>query len=156
MITTLRDLPRIRAVHKDQIVILALGAFDIVHFGHLKYLEWAKQQGDILVVTLKSDEQISRHKGASRPVIVEQERAEIIDALKPVDYALIGAEGDLHGAAIATARALQPDVIVLGPDWGDSVIDSWRADFPQAKIVVSPPRVGPSTTAIILKIKAQP
>ncbi len=109
-----------------------------------------------MVVTLKSDEQISRHKGADRPIVPEQERVEIVDGLKPVDYALIGASGGLYEAAIATARALNPDVVVLGPDWGDNVLEAWRTEFPHVTIVVSPSRIGPSTTTIIDKIKGRP
>lgn len=150
----MQDVSRVRLMHGNQAIVLALGAFDVIHLGHLKYLEWAKQQGDILVVTLKSDEQISRHKGPDRPVIPEQERVEIVNGLRPVDYALIGAPGgDLFQAGLTTARAICPNVIVLGPDWGDSVLDAWRAEFPDATVIISPSRVGPSTTKIIDKIK---
>lgn len=155
MIISLQQLPKIRATNKSRTIVLALGSFDIIHPGHIRYLEWAKKQGDILVVTLKSDEQITAHKGPSRPVVVEQDRVEVIAALKPVDYALIGAPGDLHEAATATAQALQPDVVVLGTDWGNSVLDAWKKEFPSTLIMIDPQESIRSTTGIINKIKGQ-
>lgn len=149
-----QDISRVRITHPNKKIVLALGSFDIIHPGHIKYLEWAKQQGDILVVTLKSDEQIADHKGASRPIVSGEDRVDVVSALKPVDYALIGAPGGLHEAAVATALALDADVVVLGPDWGEKVRSSWEAEFPQKTISVAPHQSDRSTTEIIDKIKS--
>lgn len=148
-----RDIQQIRKVHPHQKIVLALGSFDIIHAGHIKYLEWAKRQGDILVVTLKSDQQIAEHKGPSRPIVSAENRVAVVSALKPVDYALIGAPGGLHEAAVATALAVDADVVVLGPDWGERVRPSWEAEFPHATIAVAPHQSDRSTTEIINKIK---
>lgn len=153
MITSLKQLPEIRAEKNNLRIVLALGAFDVIHPGHIKYLKWAKEQGDVLVVTLKSDRQISLHKGPDRPVVKEQDRVEVVESLKPVDYALIGAPGGLHEAATVTAQALQPDVVVLGPDWGHEVFNDWKIAFPNALIMIAPHQSDCSTTKIINKIK---
>lgn len=152
MTTSLASLPAIRTKYQSKRIVLALGSFDIIHTGHIEYLEWAKRQGDMLVVTLKSDEQIAAHKGTSRPIIPAIERERVVAALKPVDFALIGAEGDLYHAAIDTAKALHPDVVVLGPDWGPAVLSDWKADLPNTQIVIAPTSTEHSTTRIINKI----
>lgn len=154
MIIRFQDIQKVRKTHPHKKIVLALGSFDIVHPGHIKYLEWAKQQGDILVVTLKSDEQIADHKGPSRPIVSAQNRVAVVAALKPVDYALIGAPGGLHEAAVATALALDADVVVLGPDWGEKVRPSWEAAFSHATITVAPHQSDRSTTEIIGKIQS--
>lgn len=153
MIITVNDLPKIREDNKNKSIVLALGAFDILHPGHIKYLEWAKQQGDVLVVTLKSDEQITSHKGPTRPVVLEEDRVTVVNALKPVDYALVGASGGLQEAAFLTAQTLQPDVIVLGPDWGHSVLLAWKAEFPNTSVLIASTSSNYSTTSIINKIQ---
>lgn len=152
MVIQLDELRQVRAKTSGKIV-LTLGAFDIIHPGHISYLEWAKLQGDILVVSLKDDEQIKSHKGSSRPVISAHDRMRVVESLKPVDYALIGAPGGLFEAAVATARILQPDIVVLGPDWGRPVLADWQAKFPHMTILVAPPSTKHSTSAIIERIQ---
>ena len=138
MVIGFEDIGEVRDRHLNQRIVLAFGSFDIIHIGHIEYLEWAKSHGEVLVVTLKSDEQIAAHKGESRPVIKSDERVQVVDSLKPVDYALIGAQGGLYDGALATAEALRPDVIVLGPDWGPEVMAKWREALPSCEILVAP------------------
>src|SRR5919199_3616988 len=73
-------------------VVLANGCFDVLHVGHIRYLESAKALGDILVVGINSDEQVRAQKGEGRPVMPERERAEIIAAIRAVDYVTIFTE----------------------------------------------------------------
>ena len=152
MIIQFDQLPNIRQATAKRIVI-AFGAFDIIHPGHIKYLEWAKQQGDVLVVSLKSDEQIQATKGLTRPIVSAFDRVQVIAALKSVDYALIGAPGDLLNAAVATAKALKPDVIVLGTDWGQAVLQDWQTLFPDSTVTVAPPSSDHSTSEIVERIR---
>src|SRR2546423_9649726 len=70
-------------------VVLANGCFDILHVGHIRYLEGARALGDLLVVAINADEQVRALKGAGRPLMPERERAEIIAALRPVDLVTI-------------------------------------------------------------------
>lgn len=153
MVISFAKLADIRKENEDKRIVLALGTFDIIHPAHVAYLNAAKQHGDILVVTLKSDEQVRAHKGQTRPVIPESDRVFMIASLKPVDYALIGAEGGLYDAAIKTAKALEPDVVALAPNWGPPVLADWRRDLPDAEIVIAEHSVKGSTTAIIERIK---
>jgi cytidyltransferase-like protein len=70
-------------------IVLANGCFDLIHVGHIRYLEGARALGDVLVVGINSDEQVKQLKGASRPLTPERERAEIIAALRLVDYVTV-------------------------------------------------------------------
>ena len=149
MVIGFEDIGEVRDRHLNQRIVMALGSFDIIHIGHIGYREWAKRQGDVLVVTMKSDEQIAAHKGDSRPLIKSDERVRVVDSLKPVDYALVGAQGGLYDAALATAEALRPDIIVLGPDWGPEVMHKWRKDLPSCDILVAPRQSERSSSEII-------
>lgn len=89
MITNLNDLCKIlEKERKGKKVVLGTGTFDLFHYSHLKYLENAKKQGDILVVAVKNDK-CARLKGANRPIIEERQRVEILDAIKYVDYVIL-------------------------------------------------------------------
>lgn len=89
MIITESDLAGIRARHADQKIVLTSGTFDLFHIGHLRYLEEVKKYGDIMVVMVSGDARVRFRKGLERPIIPENERAAIIDALRIVDYVLI-------------------------------------------------------------------
>lgn len=76
-------------LHKETAsIILAGGCFDILHIGHLIFLENAKKNGDILIVILESDEQITKLKGANRPLNIQSDRARLLASLTPVDYVI--------------------------------------------------------------------
>lgn len=94
-------------------IVLANGCFDLLHVGHVRYLEAAKREGDVLVVALNTDESVRRNKGPSRPLQPEAERAEIIAALACVDYVTLFGEP----RADEILRALRPDVHAKGTDW---------------------------------------
>jgi D-glycero-beta-D-manno-heptose 1-phosphate adenylyltransferase len=94
-------------------VVFANGAFDLLHVGHVRYLEAARREGDWLAVGVNSDGSVARAKGPGRPVVPERERAEIVAALSAVD-AVVLFEEDSPGALIA---ALRPDVHAKGTDY---------------------------------------
>jgi rfaE bifunctional protein nucleotidyltransferase chain/domain len=94
-------------------VVLTNGCFDLVHAGHVALLEAARREGDVLVVALNSDASVRGLKGAGRPVLPAQERAELLLALEAVDRVVVYDEP----TPIEVVRALLPDVLVKGADW---------------------------------------
>lgn len=93
---------------------LANGHFDLLHVGHLRYLEAAKHEGDVLVVAINDDPSVTRLKGVGRPLVPAEERAELVASLGPVDFVTIFA-GDSPADLI---REIQPDVHCKGTDYG--------------------------------------
>lgn len=89
MIVTLADLESIRTRHKNKKIVLTSGTFDMLHVGHLRYLSAVKADGDILVVMMSGDVRVKGRKGQDRPIISEDDRAQMLDALKAVDYVFI-------------------------------------------------------------------
>ena len=98
---------------KEKKVVFTNGCFDILHYGHVSYLEDAKSCGDILIVGLNSDKSVKRLKGESRPVNSEEARAYLLCGLKPVDYVVIFEEDTPYNLI----DLLQPDVLAKGGDW---------------------------------------
>jgi rfaE bifunctional protein nucleotidyltransferase chain/domain len=95
-------------------IVLANGHFDVLHVGHLRYLEAAKEQGDLLVVAVNDDGSVARLKGKGRPIIPAVERAELLAALSPVDFVVVFS-GDSPAHLL---QELQPDVHCKGTDYG--------------------------------------
>jgi len=107
-----KELATLRAHGKT--VALANGHFDLVHVGHLRYLEAAKREADVLVVAINDDDSVASLKGAGRPLVPAAERAELLAALRPVDYVIV-----FHGDSPAPLLArLRPDVHCKGTDYG--------------------------------------
>jgi len=99
-------------------VVMANGCFDVLHVGHIRYLQAAKELGGKLIVAVNADDSVRRLKGAGRPVIPENERAEILAALEPVDAVVIFPERDVR----ALLNEIRPDVQAKGTDYtADSV-----------------------------------
>lgn len=94
-------------------IVLANGCFDLFHVGHIRYLAGAKALGDYLVVGINSDEQVRRLKGERRPFMPARERAEIVSALRFVDYVTIFSEPTVE----ELIRALRPDIHAKGTDY---------------------------------------
>lgn len=121
MIVQLENLADIRNQHADKKIVLTSGTFDLLHVGHLRYLEAVKALGDIVVVMLSGDNRIKARKGPQRPIIPEYDRALMLDALKVVDYVFIDPavsppdEVDpVHAEILANLR---PDIYATdGPD----------------------------------------
>jgi len=102
-------------------VVFTNGCFDILHIGHLRYLEEAKKLGDILVVGVNSDESVKRLKGEKRPINKLNERMEMLAGLKPVDYVTYFEEDTPYNLI----KLLLPSVLVKGGDWKvDEIIGS--------------------------------
>ena len=97
-------------------LVLTNGTFDILHVGHVRYLEAARGMGDILVVGINSDASARGNKGPGRPVVPQDERAEIVAALRCVDYATIFDEP----TAVHLVETLRPDIYVKGGDYDGS------------------------------------
>ncbi|MHB8532496.1 MAG: adenylyltransferase/cytidyltransferase family protein [Solirubrobacteraceae bacterium] len=101
-------------------VVLTSGSFDLIHLGHVKYLERAKQLGDVLAVGVDSDAKIRRRKGEDRPMVPELERLELLAFQRPVDLIYLKEEGEARWALI---EAVRPDVLVLTEDHSYSAAD---------------------------------
>ncbi len=99
-------------------VVLANGCFDILHVGHVRYLECAKALGDVLVVAINDDASVRRLKGSGRPILAIAERMALVDALECVDYVVSFPEPDV-GAVI---EALRPDVHAKGTDYTEDTV----------------------------------
>ena len=94
-------------------IVLANGCFDLFHVGHIRYLAGAKELGDCLIVGINSDEQVKKLKGENRPFMPEQERAEVISALRLIDYVTIFNEPTVE----ELIRAVRPDFHAKGTDY---------------------------------------
>ena len=99
-------------------VVLANGCFDVLHAGHVRYLEAAKSIGDILVVGINSDEQVARLKGAGRPLLPQSERAEIVAALAAVDLVTIFNEPTVAELLMS----IKPDIHAKGTDYTEETV----------------------------------
>jgi D-beta-D-heptose 7-phosphate kinase/D-beta-D-heptose 1-phosphate adenosyltransferase len=130
-------------------VVFTNGCFDILHFGHAKYLEEAGRKGDILVVAVNSDSSVRRIKGRSRPIVGQKNRLNMIAALESVDYVTLFNED----TPLKVIRALKPDILIKGADWnkfnivGSDFVASYGGRACTVKLVQ-----GLSTTNIIKKI----
>ncbi len=150
-VRTLRAV--VRAVRRAQVagrrVVLTNGCFDLLHRGHIRYLEQARTLGDLLVVAVNSDASVRQLKGAGRPVVPADQRAEVLAALAAVDLVLIFDERD-PGRVIRTVR---PDVLVKGGDWPvDQIVG---ADFVRStggRVRSLPYVEGTSSTALIRRL----
>lgn len=121
MIVKLEDLAGIREKHKSEKIVLTGGTFDLLHVGHLRYLEAVKALGDIVIVMMSGDARTRARKGVTRPIIPESDRAEMLDALNLVDYVFIdpatAPPDEIDPVHAEIVAALQPDVYATdGPD----------------------------------------
>ncbi len=141
------DLKRNR---KNKTVVFTNGCFDILHVGHVSYLQTARAQGDLLVVGLNSDASVKRLKGDERPIQNETDRAQILAALRSVDYVTIFDEETPQ----LLIEAVRPEVLVKGGDWPVEKIVGADFVLGQGGKVKSLPFVsGKSSTSIIEKVK---
>ncbi|MDI6726231.1 MAG: D-glycero-beta-D-manno-heptose 1-phosphate adenylyltransferase [Smithellaceae bacterium] len=142
------ELDRLRREGKR--ISFTNGCFDILHVGHVTYLKEAKKTGDVLILALNSDSSVRAIKGEKRPLVPEEQRAEVVAALECVDYVTIFPE-DTPRELI---RYLRPQVLVKGGDWsedqlaGGSDVKSWGGEVRLIPVVA-----GVSTTNIVEKIK---
>ena len=134
-------------------IVFTNGVFDILHPGHLRYLQAARAHGDLLIVGLNSDASVRKNKGPGRPVTPELERAEILLALECVDAVSIFDEGTPH----AIIASVQPDVLVKGADWpADQIVGRDVVEARGGVVIREPVEPGYSTTAIVEKVQSLP
>ena len=131
-------------------VVLANGCFDLLHRGHVALLEAARLEGDILIVALNSDASVGRLKGPGRPHIPQDERAEVLLALEPVDRVVVYDEP----TPLETIRALLPDILVKGKDWAaDQVVGREEVEAAGGRVVRVALQPGLSTSALVERIR---
>lgn len=131
-------------------IVFTNGVFDILHPGHLRYLQAARRHGDLLIVGLNSDASVRRNKGPTRPINPEGERAELLAALDCVDA--VSVFDDETPADII--RGVQPDVLVKGADWpADQIVGRDTVEARGGRVILEPVEPGYSTTGLIEKAK---
>ncbi|MBD3224390.1 MAG: D-glycero-beta-D-manno-heptose 1-phosphate adenylyltransferase [Caldithrix sp.] len=145
-----RFINEYRAEHKAQSIVFTNGCFDILHRGHVQYLEMAKAKGDLLVVGLNSDESVRRLKGLERPYIKAEDRAYILSRLEAVDVVSVFEED----TPLKIIENVQPDVLVKGSDYEiDEIVGRDVVVHRGGQVITIPLVKGRSTSAILQKIK---
>ncbi|HUU30719.1 MAG TPA: D-glycero-beta-D-manno-heptose 1-phosphate adenylyltransferase, partial [Phycisphaerae bacterium] len=143
------DLSRCRA--RGQRIVWTNGCFDLLHAGHIDFLEFAGRQGDILVVGLNSDKSVRAIKGPGRPICSQEHRARVLAALEVVDYLVLYDDPTPR----RLIEAVRPDVLIKGEDWrqkgvvGRQVVESYGG-----RVVLAPLTKGLGTTALLDRIRA--
>lgn len=143
---TLKELAQLRQSKK---IVFTNGCFDILHVGHIRYLQQAKSLGDLLVVGLNSDASVSRLKGPTRPIQNEEDRKELLLALEAVDAVFVFAED----TPLELIKEVKPHLLVKGGDWSEDQIVG--ADFVKSlggEVKSLPFSQGKSTTNIVERI----
>ncbi len=142
-----------RASRGSRRVVFTNGCFDLLHPGHIRTLEEARSLGDILVVGLNRDASVREAKGNLRPLIAQDERAELLVAVEAVDFVVLFGEPTPRELI---ARLL-PDVLVKGADWGSSeIVGREEVEGAGGRVVSIPLEPGYSTTNILQKIRQLP
>jgi D-beta-D-heptose 7-phosphate kinase/D-beta-D-heptose 1-phosphate adenosyltransferase len=150
-VKTLEEIIRLRTALREsgKKVVFTNGCFDLLHLGHIRYLNQARSMGDALVVGINSDSSVREIKGDPRPVVPEAERAEVLAALESVDYVFIFPDPTPQ----RVIDAIVPDVLVKGADWEIPEIVGRDTVEKAGGIVRSIPLVeGSSTSEMIRKI----
>jgi D-beta-D-heptose 7-phosphate kinase/D-beta-D-heptose 1-phosphate adenosyltransferase len=145
--TLLPELHRLRASGRK--IVFTNGCFDLIHLGHVKYFQFAKSQGDILVVGVNTDASIRRLKGPKRPLANELDRIGVLEEFESIDY-LVRFDEDTPKTLI---EAIRPDVLVKGEDYKKSEVVG--ADFVESyggRVALAPLIDGRSTSAMVQKI----
>lgn len=146
-----RAVETFRKDHENQRIVFTNGCFDILHVGHIRYLQEAAKLGDLLIIGLNSDSSVKRLKGPERPINSEAERAEMLGALGFVDYVAIFDED----TPLELIKTIKPDVLVKGGDYApDEVVGKKEVEERGGRLVLVPFVEGKSTTNIIEKIKS--
>ena len=142
---------RLRAAGRT--IVFTNGVFDLLHVGHLRYLQHARGLGDALIVGLNADRSVRHIKGPDRPLTAEAERAEILEALACVDAVVIFDEDTPYDLIMA----IQPDVLVKGADWAvDAIVGRDIVEARGGRVVRVPIEPGHSTTELVDRIRRLP
>lgn len=150
IIRSLEDLRTIRANSQSKSIVMLNGGFDLFHVSHLELIKNAKKKADILVVCISSNRALATGKDSSRPVIGQEERALIVDAIKYVDYVFINIDTSKEDFTTWPGYNLRPDLIISGDDRWYHNSEEVKALGIKSEIM---PRGSTSTTSIINKIK---
>lgn len=135
-----------KAKKEGKKIVFTNGCFDILHSGHVRIIEFAKSQGDLLILGLNSDASVRRLKGPSRPVNKQRDRAIVVSALEAVDGVVLFKED----TPLNLIKTIKPDILVKGADYTkENVVGREYA----GKVVLCPLVKGKSTTNIIKKAK---
>src|SRR5215510_11890017 len=132
-------------------IVFTNGVFDLLHPGHVRYLQAARAHGDVLIVGLNSDASVRRNKGPERPINPEAERAEVLEALECVDAVSVFDE-DTPADII---RRVQPDILVKGADWApDRIVGRDTVEARGGRVILEPVEQGYSTTDLIKRVRS--
>ncbi|MDH4079388.1 MAG: D-glycero-beta-D-manno-heptose 1-phosphate adenylyltransferase [Nitrospira sp.] len=133
-------------------IVFTNGCFDLMHIGHTRYLQAARELGDVLVVGVNSDASVrSLDKAPDRPIVPEAQRAEVLAALGCVDYVIIFSESD----PLRVITSVQPDVLVKGGDWAiDRIIGRDIVEARGGVVKTIPLVPGLSTTGLLERIRS--
>jgi rfaE bifunctional protein nucleotidyltransferase chain/domain len=144
----LSERERLRADRRK--LVFTNGVFDLLHVGHIRYLEQARTFGDRLVVAINSDRSVRELKGESRPIINEAERAEVLAALRSIDYVTIFDDTSPR----TLVGMLLPDVLVKGGDYGlEEIHGREEVESAGGQVISLPFVAGISTSSIVERIK---
>ena len=139
---------RKRLKRAGRVLVFTNGAFDLLHPGHIQYLDWARRQGDVLCVGLNSDQSVKSYKDDGRPVNPQFSRARVLAALECVDYVVIFNEPE----PVKLVELLIPDVLVKGEDWAHYVSGRDIVEKHGGRVALAKLAKGYSTSGIIKKI----
>ncbi|NIQ88960.1 MAG: D-glycero-beta-D-manno-heptose 1-phosphate adenylyltransferase [Deltaproteobacteria bacterium] len=132
-------------------VVFTNGCFDLLHIGHVRYLQEARQLGDCLVVAVNSDSSVRQIKEPGRPIMPEDQRAEVVAALGCVDWVTIFDEPD----PLDLIRLLKPDVLVKGTDWSEEeIVGAPEVREAGGQVLRIPLVQGSSTSGIMKKVRS--
>lgn len=144
----LRERQRLRVA--GDVVVFTNGVFDLLHVGHVRYLAQARTLGDALIVAINSDSAVQKLKGNDRPIIDQDERAEVLGALRDVTYVTIFDEVSPR----ALIKTLLPDVLVKGGDYGlDEIHGREEVEAAGGRVISLPFVAGESTSALIQRLR---
>jgi rfaE bifunctional protein nucleotidyltransferase chain/domain len=149
-IYTRKDLIAARAQWKQdgKVVVFTNGCYDVLHPGHIRLLESARSRGDILILALNTDASVQRLKGPTRPLISEDQRAELAAALQAVD-AVTFFDEDTPRELIA---GVLPDILIKGADWAHFIAGREEVEAAGGKVLALPLEPGYSTTGILEEV----
>jgi len=141
---------RLRAAGKT--IVFTNGVFDLLHPGHVRYLQQARSLGDALIVGINTDRSVQSNKGSGRPITPEAERMEILEALRCVDATVAFDEETPHDLI----AAIQPDVLVKGADWAENaIVGRDIVESRGGRVVRAAIEPGYSTTSILERIRGR-
>jgi len=130
-------------------IVFTNGCFDLLHVGHIKLFQFARDKGDVLIVGLNSDDSVGQLKGAGRPVLDQNERAYILAALEHVDHIVIFEETN----PLNLIKAIKPDILVKGADYTeDTVVGRSFVESYGGRVELAPLVEGVSSTGIVSRI----